>query len=149
MTTKKILPFSLAITIAHFVLTLVIGHYLAVQVGSQMGQVAASGISDISKQKTEAETNEIYQKMKNNGNEIIGDWKVTNFLLSLPMRFLLAPSYKKIQNANLNNALNNEISKEQFYTRRKIIDYSANLVNSFCLGPLIYFVLRLSLRNKT
>ena len=55
MTTKKIFSFSLAITIAHFALTLAIGHYLAVQVGPQMGQVVASGISDISKQKTEAE----------------------------------------------------------------------------------------------
>ena len=66
MTTKKIFSFSLAITIAHFALTLAIGHYLAVQVGSQMGQVVASGSSDISKQKTEAETNEICQKMKSN-----------------------------------------------------------------------------------
>ncbi len=70
MTNKIILSISLAVTIIHFVLTSVIGNFIAVRVGSQMGQVVASGVSDISNQSansTEAEANEIYQGMNDKG----------------------------------------------------------------------------------
>ena len=146
---KKILFIVFAITIIHFVFSLAIGHYLGSQIASQMGQVVAGGVLDINKQKTEAETNDAYQKMKSNADELIGDWKITNCFLSLPIRFLLNPFFKKIQNVNLNDAINNKISHEQFYARWQIVHYTAYFINSFSLGLLVYFVLWLSRRIKT
>ena len=88
MTTKKILSISFAITIGHFFLTLTIGHYIGIQIGSRMGQVVASGILDTSNQHTE-DANGVYQKMKDKSDDILEEYKVAHILLSLPIRFFL------------------------------------------------------------
>ena len=38
MTNKKILTITLSLTIIHFILTSLIGHYINVQIGTQIGQ---------------------------------------------------------------------------------------------------------------
>jgi len=44
MTDKKLFTIALSVTIIHFVLTSVVGHYIAVQVGTQVGHLVAEGL---------------------------------------------------------------------------------------------------------
>lgn len=146
MTNKKIFAIVLSVTIIHFVLTSVIGHYIAVQIGTQMGQVVASGLTDAteqSPQSSEEKANELYQGMKNRSEGIIENWRMPLLLLSLPAKPLLKPFLKEIRKNQLNRVISKEISKEQFYTRGRMFDYSANFVNSLSLGLLVYLILRI------
>jgi len=146
MTNKKIFAIALSVTIIHFVLTSVIGHYIAVQIGTQMGQVVASGLTDAteqSPQNSEKKATELYQGMKSRSEDIIENWRMPLLLLSLPSKRLLTPFLKEIRKNQLNRVISKEISKEQFYTRGRMLDYSANFVNSLSLGLLVYLILRI------
>ncbi len=146
MANKKIFVIALSVTIIHFVLTSVIGHYIAVRIGTQMGQVVASGLTDATEQNaqnSEKKATELYQDMKNRSEEIIENWRMPLLLLSLPSKPLLNSFLKEIRKNQLNRVISKEISKEQFYTRGRMLDYSANFVNSLSLGLLIYLILRI------
>ena len=151
MTNKKIFVIALSVTIIHFVLTSVIGHYIAVQIGTQMGQVVASGLTDAteqSPQNSEKKATELYQGMKNRSEDIIENWRMPLLLLSLPSKPLLNPFLKEIRKNQLNRVISKEISKEQFYTRGRMLDYSTNFVNSLSLGLLVYLILRILKRYQ-
>ena len=151
MTNKKIFVIALSVTITHFVLTSVIRHYIAVQIGTQMGQVVASGLTDAteqSPQNSEKKTTELYQGMKNRSEDIIENWRMPLLLLSLPSKPLLNPFLKEIRKNQLNRVISKEISKEQFYTRGRMLDYSTNFVNSLSLGLLVYLILRILKRYQ-
>lgn len=146
MTNKKIFAIAFSVTIIHFVLTSVVGHYIAVRIGTQMGQVVASGLTDAteqSPQNSERKATELYQGMKNRSEDIIENWRMPLLLLSLPSKPLLNPFLKEIRENQLNRVISKEISKEQFYTRERMLDYSANFVNSLSLGLLVYLILRI------
>jgi hypothetical protein len=143
----RLFTIALLITIVHFVLTSVIGHYIAIQIGTQMGQVVAGGLIDASEkrpQKSGEEANRIYQNMKNKSNNITERWKIPLILMSLPANPLMAPCLKNIRKAWLfDRFLAKEISKEQFKPRGMLLDYAANFVNSLSFGLLLYIILRI------
>ncbi len=143
----------LLIAAAHFILTSVVGHYIAVQVGTQVGQVVAGGLIETYEKKLQPaskseEGKRIYQDMKNKSEDIVENSKIPVLLISLPVKPLMNPSLENIREAQIKMVLSKKISKEQFYIRGIMIDYAANLVNSFSVGLLVYVILRVSKRCK-
>src|SRR4030042_2691355 len=143
MRNKKIITISLIITIVHFFLTSLIGHYIAVQVGSQMGKVVAEGLMDASDNKANAEATTIYQDMKTKSEEINQAWKIPELLISLPAKPLINPLLKDIKQNQINKVISKEISRDQFHTQGLFIHYVANFLNSLFFGFLVYIMLRI------
>lgn len=146
MTNKKIITITLSLTIIHFVLTSLIGHYIAVQIGTQMGKIVADGLieaSDKNTDKAEEEANRIHQNMKSKIDGINDNWKIPNLLISLPAKPLINALLKEMRQNQVNKYIAKEITREQFRTRGLITDYTANFVNSLSFGFLVYIMLRI------
>ena len=155
MTNRKIFAIVLSVTIIHFVLTSVVGHYVAAKIGTQVGQIVAEGLIESYKKspqpspKSEREANKIYQDMKGKSEDVIENWKLPRLLVSLPLKPLLNPFLRNMMHARLEMVISKEISKEQFYSRGIMIDYAVNFVNSFFVGFLVYVILRILKHYKT
>ena len=52
MAHKKFITIALSIAIVHFILTSAVSHYIAVQVGSQIGHIVAAGLIEAGEKKT-------------------------------------------------------------------------------------------------
>lgn len=142
----RIFVIVLLITILHFILTSVIGHYIANQIGTQMGQIVAGGLIEAneSPQTSEEEVKRIYQNMKNKGNDIIESWKIPLILVSLPTKPIIYTLLKKFRRTWIYDpAISGDISREQFKRRVIIIDNIVNFINSLSLGLVVYLILRL------
>ena len=133
-------------------LTSLIGHYIAVHIGTEMGQVIASGLAYPSKnnhpEQSEEESAEIYRKMMNRRGKLLDSWNVAELLISLPAKPLMDPLLKEVRQHQTNKLIAKTIKKEQFRTRGLIIDYSANFLNSLSLGFLVYMALRILNRHN-
>jgi len=149
MTNKKIIIITFSLTIIHFVLTSLIGHYIAVQVGAQAGKIIASGLietSDKNLDKTKEEATRIYQNIKNKSDDVSVSWRIPQLLISLPAKPLIIPLLKYMRKQQMNKAIAKEITPEQFRTHGVMIDYTVNFLNSLTLGLLAYVGLRLFYR---
>lgn len=145
MTNKKIVTVTLIVIIIHFTVTSVIGHYIAFQIGTQMGQIVARGLTEASKNsssESDEEAHEVYQNMKNRSDEIIENWKISRFLISLPAKPLMNSLFSGIRKDQLSKLVSKEITKEQFRIRGKMLEYGANFVNSLSFGFIVYLILR-------
>jgi hypothetical protein len=151
MTNKKIFAIAFSIAIIHFVLTSVIGHYIAVQIGTQMGQIVASGLIDAteqSPQSSEKRATEIYQDMKMKSGDVIKNWRVPLLLISLPARQLIDHFLQDIRKKRDRMVISKEISLDQYKMQGLMIDYALNLINSLCFGFLLYIMLRIFSQYK-
>ncbi len=144
-------PFIIALLIAlvHFLLTSAIGLYIAVQLGTQVGHVVAEGFietyekSPQNLQKSEEETKRIYQGTKNKNENIIENWRVPLFLISLPTNALMNPVLKNINRTLLRMVVSKGISRKQFLIWGSMIGCIANFINSLSVGFLVYMILRI------
>jgi hypothetical protein len=146
MTNKKIIIIALSLTIIHFVLTSLIGHYINVQVGTQIGKIVTEGLNEVYENKTgiaEEEAKRINQEMKARSNEIKERCRIPELIISLPAKPLLNSLLKAFRQDRMNKYIAKEISRDQFRTRGLITDYTANFVNSLSLGLLVYIMLRI------
>jgi len=146
MTNKKILKIALSVTIVHFILTSVIGHYIAVQIGTQIGQIVIGGLQATSgktTEKSEEEATTIYQDMKSKRDAILENWKISELMISLPAKPLLNPLLKKMSQNRINKVISKEITREQFRRQALISVYTANFLNSLSFGFLVYIMLRI------
>ncbi|MDA8423503.1 MAG: hypothetical protein M0Z89_09245 [Nitrospiraceae bacterium] len=151
MENGKIFTVALVITIIHFILTSVIGHYISVQIGTQMGEVVAARLleaSDNNPDKSEEETIRIYQNMKDKSDEILESWKIPSLLISLPVKPLMTPLLREVLQKQVNKVSAQEITKEQFQTRGNIINYLSNFLNSLSLGLMVFILLKIFDLNK-
>jgi len=145
MTNKKIIGIALSVTIIHFVITSLVSHYIAVQIGTQIGHVVIGGLSASSdKTKSEEEATRIYQNMKRKSEDINSQWKIPLFLISLPAKPGINYLLKDLRKERMKKAMAKEITMDQFKTQALITDYTANFLNSLSLGPLFFFGLKLS-----
>ncbi len=147
--THAILIVAASITIFHFTLTSIVGHYVAIQIGSSTGQVVAKGLIEVTEnsRSSEKKVNELYQDIKNRSSEVISRWKITLFLISLPIKPFINPLLNKIRKAWIYEPVfSKKISKDQVKTRGIIIENITNGLNSLALGFVIY--LSCSLRKK-
>jgi hypothetical protein len=155
MENKKIFAIALSVTIIHFVLTSVMGHYIYVKIGTQVGQIVAGGFietygkSPQTPPQSDEEAKRIYRDMKNRSEDVIENWKLPLFLISLPIKPLLNPFLRDIRDTRMKMVVSKEISKDQFYKWGIVIDYTANFINSLCVGFLVYVILRLSRHYKS
>lgn len=139
---KKIIVVVLSVTIIHFILTSVIGHYI----GTQIGKIVADGLieaSDKNPDKAEEGANRIYQNMKSKSDGILESWKIPRLLISLPVKPLMTPLLQEMRKNQINKVVVNEITKEQFRTRGIITAYTANFLNSLSFGLLVYIIIRI------
>lgn len=151
MTNKKILIIMLSVTIIHFILVSVIGHYIAVKTGTQIGQIVARGLADTSPKNMKAqgeEATEIYQNMEKTVDGINEHWKIPNLLISLPVKPLMTTFLGELKKKQFNKVISKELTKEQFYTHGRLIEYIANFVNSLSLGLIVYLILRTVKRRR-
>jgi hypothetical protein len=143
---KKILTVMLSVTLIHFILTSIVEYYIAVQIGTSMGQIVAGGLKETrpkSPQAIDEEATKIYQNMKKKVDAINETWKIPRLLLSLPVKPLMNSFLREIKRNQLNMVISKEITREQFRTRGLIIDYTANFLNSLSLGFMVYIILRI------
>jgi putative exporter of polyketide antibiotics len=139
------------ITILHFILTSIAGHYIAIQIGSSTGRAVAEGLIEAteSPKSSEKEVNETYQTMKNKSNEVISRWKIPLLLISLPIKPVIHPLLNKIRKVWIyEQVLSKKISKDQFKTRGIIIENIANGLNSLTFGLLIYLAYRIIFKGR-
>jgi hypothetical protein len=149
--TNAIFILAVSITILHFILTSVAGHYIAVQIGSSTGQAVAKGLIESTEnpQSSEKEINERYQDMQSKSDGIISRWKLPLLLISLPIKPVIQPLQNRIRKAWIYEpAFSKQISKEQFKTRGMVIEYISNGLNSLAFGLLIYLVCRLIFKGS-
>ena len=150
MKNKKIIAIALIIITVHFLLTSLIGNYIAVQVGTEIGQVVASGLMAAGNKSTtysEDEAKRIYKDMKNESQVIDGRWKLATLLISLPVKPLINPLLKKTRVEQINRLVAKDITKDQFRIRGLMTDYITNFLNSLCVG-ILFLVCFGMLRNK-
>ncbi|GAB4416837.1 MAG: hypothetical protein OHK0032_12860 [Thermodesulfovibrionales bacterium] len=143
---------AVSITIVHFMVTSIAGHYIAVQVGSSTGAAVAKGLIEATENQrsSEKEVSEIYRDMKNKRDEVISKWKIPTLMISLPLKPVIQPLLNKIRKAWLYEpVLSKKISKEQLKIRGLIIEYTANGLNSLAFGVLSYLACMLFLGIKT
>ena len=145
MKNREIITISFIVIIIHFFLTSLIGHYIAVQVGSQIGRTVAEGLIETGEKKTnnaEAEAKRIDQNMRAKSDEIKERWQMPELIISLPAKPLFNPFLKEINRNQINKVVAKEISRDQFRTQGFIIHYIANSLNSLSFGFLVYIMLR-------
>jgi hypothetical protein len=152
---NKLIVVALSVALIHFILTSVTGHYIAVQIGTQMGSIVAGGLIEAygkspqqSSQKSEEEAKRIYQNMQTKSDDVTKKWEIPMLLISLPIKQFMKPFLKDIGQESLRMVVSKEISKHPFYARGMMINYAANLVNSFALGLLIYIIIRILNRKS-
>lgn len=143
--THRLLIVTILLTLLHFGVSSIYGHYIAEKVGKEMGHVVAQGLTTAySGSESSAETaTDIYERMRTQSDEIYGRWKTHFFILSLPSGPLLNPFWHSVRNNWIYSPLlAHEISKDQFRIRVAIIDNLANAVNSFSFGLALYLLFR-------
>lgn len=144
MTNKKIIQIALFVAIAHFIITSLIGHYMAVQIGTQIGQVVIGGLeATTDKSKSKEEATNIIQNMKDKSDQIKSKWETEELIISLPAKAGINYLLKDLRKERMRKALAKEITLEQFKTQALITDYTANFLNSLSLGLLVLIVLRI------
>ena len=149
--THRLLFITILLTLFHFAVSSIYGHYIAEKVGAEIGSVVAEGLTKAyAGSESSAETAaDIYKGMKTQSDEIYGRWKTHFFILSLPSGPLLNPFWQSVRNNWIYSPLlSKEISKDQFRIRGIIIDTTANAVNSFSFGLLLYLLFRLGTWRK-
>jgi hypothetical protein len=149
MNKKKIITAALIVTLCHFVITSVVGHYIAVQIGTQMGQIVASGLAAASDKNNKEDATIIYQTMKSQNNEIKAKWEIPEVLISLPAKPVINPLLKSVRQKQMNKVIKKEISRDQFRNQGLLIDYSVTFLNSLVLGLLVYIALIIINRKIT
>jgi len=145
MTNKNIITATISVTIVHFILTSLIGNYIAVQIGTQMGKIVADRLieaSDKNPAKSEEEATRIYQNMKSKSDSINESWEIPSLLISFPAKPLITPLLKEMKRNLMNKYITKEITRDQYQTKGLMIDYTVNFLNSLSLGLLVFIVLR-------
>ena len=150
--THRLLFVTIMLTLMHFIVSSIYGHYIAEKVGAEMGHVVAQGLmkaytSSDSSTETAAD---IYEGMKTQRNALYERWRIQFFILSLPSGPLMNPFWQSLRDKWIYSPLlSKEIFEDQSRTRGKIIDNLANMVNSISFGLIIYLLFRVwSWRKK-
>jgi len=144
--TRGLLFITLLCTVLHFIASSIYGHYIAKQVGAEMGNVVAQGLSKTytsSDSSTETEA-DIHKEMKREKDQIYKRWKIHFFILSLPSGPVMNSLWQAVRKNWIYAPLHaKEISSDECIFRGKIIDNLAGTVNSLSFGILLYILFRL------
>jgi hypothetical protein len=92
---------SLTVTLAHFVLTSLIGYYAGYRVGGPMGESVAHLLVDAYDSRgamSEQAIEERYRAIKSAAEASTATWRPVFILISLPIKFALEPMFESITN---------------------------------------------------
>jgi hypothetical protein len=156
---KKIFTIALAVTAVHFVLTLALDYYIAVQVRDQTEKIDKELSDKIFKsprnyprQKMKEEVKILSQKIKEKNEELGQRWKIPSFVMSLPITRFISPPLHDFLKKRFDKFLSKEISREQIRTEAILIVGAIYIANSFAFGLFIYAIIiifnRQSRHNK-
>jgi hypothetical protein len=139
-------------TIMHFIITSIVGHYIATQVGALAGNVIAEGLLETTEKPylQGDDANKIYQSMKTKINEEYSRWEIPSFLISLPIIPVLKPLKKVVEETWVVEPVRvHQISLDEVKRRGSIIDNVANGLNSISFGILIYLAYSLIMKVRS
>ena len=130
----------LVIIVIHFTLSYFAGHYVAKEIGTEMGTIVAEGSSEYYHSSDE----EVFKEMKQNANKVVNNWTPIYSVMNFPTTPLINPlkewAYRKFLFAP---ALAGNISREEFKARGAINDNFWAGINSMAFGLLIYVLIKL------
>jgi len=148
LTTRKILTFTLLVVAVHFSLTLATEYRITVQVSDQTDKIDKEIFDKIFKsprnypwQKLEMEVKALSQKKREKSEEVYRRWKIPTFVISLPITHFIAPPLIDFIKKRLDNFLSKNISGAQLRVETTLVVCTANLVNSFVFGLLVYAII--------
>jgi hypothetical protein len=140
LTKNRVLAIVLSVTAAHLLLSLVVSHYAAKEIGTAIGRLAAAGLTEAveNPQIKDTEVKKVYEDMRSKVDEIALSWRTPLFLMSLPLKPLMNPIRKALLKKRMNMALSKEISMEEFRTQARLTEYTATTINSLVFGFIVY-----------
>src|SRR6266567_7572990 len=147
MTHRRIVLIAVLVTVAHFVLSSLLGYYAAYEVGGRAGENIARLITETYESKdaqTEAAIAERYRDVRKSIDETAARWRPAFVLFSLPIMFALEPMFKPLTRGWYDQALSNELSVPQWRLRMWAIVAIEYVLNSAFLGLLVYLALRVA-----
>ncbi len=150
----KLFLIALALTLLHFAVSSIAVKLYAKQIGTEIGNIVGDGLSSayLASDSNHRNANDIYESMKQASEKSFDRWESPLFLLSLPIGPLTDSFWKRIRRDWLYTpVLSKEISKSQFKSRGKLIEYLTLGTNSISFGLLLYILLKIFelIKSKT
>ena len=152
MAVRRNIRVSLLVTLAHFVLTSLIGYYAGYRVGGPMGESIAHLLVDAYDSRgamSEQTIEERYRTIKSAAEASTATWQPVFILISLPIKFALEPMFEPVTHGWNDLARAHELSYSQYMIRTHALILVKNLLNSGFLGLLVYIGLRIAKRSTT
>lgn len=152
MAVGRIIRVSLLVAVAHFVLTSLIGYYAAYKVGAAAGGSIARLLIDASESGGAIADQTIEERLRAIKGTAARDaalWQPVTVLVSIPIRFALEPVFKPLTRSWYDRALAHELSLSQWKIRMHALILFKALLNSACLGFLVYLGLRIARNSHT
>lgn len=142
---KNVLAVVGSVIVLHFLVTSLVGHYVAVEMGSEIGGVVAEGLARTT-EASNAETREAprnaYQMMRTESDDVVSRSQLTVLLLSLPVKHVIQPLVSQLRRSWIyDQVVDGKISKGQARRRMFMVDAVITAVNSLSLGVLVYLAL--------
>ena len=113
MTNKKIITIAVSVAIVHFILTSVINHYVAVQIGTQIGQIVIGGFTAVGDKNNKEDATTIYQDMKRKSDEIKAKWQIPKLIISLPAKPAIDLLLKDMRQRQMKRYIAKEIKRNK------------------------------------
>lgn len=152
MAIRRNIRISLLVAVVHLVLTSLIGYYAAYRVGGAAGESIGHLLVDgyeSSGAMSEQTFDERYRVIKSDAEASAALWQPVFLLVSLPIGFALEPMFKPITRGWIDQALAHEFSLSQWKIRMYALILLEYLLNSACLGFLVYLGLCIARRHPT
>ena len=128
------------VIVIHFTLTYFAGHYVAKEIGTQIGNIVAENSSEYYQSFNEKG----FKEMKEDANKAVNNWKTIYSVMNFPTAPLVNPlkawAFHKFLFVP---ALAGDISREEFKARGAINDNFWAGINSMAFGLLIYVLIKL------
>ncbi len=133
-----IIILTVLIIFIHFAVSSIFGHFFASKVGKEFGNIVTDGLI---KSTSSGDAEEIYNDMMTKRDKSYNNWKVSAYLISLPIGPFTKTIRKNVREKYLiSPTLSKRITMDQFTVRAKVIDYFSALINSVVFGLLFFTV---------
>lgn len=134
------------LTLLHFVVSSVYGHYIAKQVGEELGNIVGHGLieSDTSSTSSDEAASDIYEGMEKRTDEVYKRWWPHLFIVSLPSGPLMKPLWHSVTMDWADTPLlSKQISVDTWRMRAKVVSTLERLTNSLSFGLILYVLFRI------
>jgi hypothetical protein len=150
MAVRRNIRVSLLVAVTHLVLTSLVGYYAAYRVGGAAGESFARLFIEGYEARgamPEQTIDERYRAIQATAEANAALWQPVSVLVSLPIGFALEPMFKPIARGWIDQALAHELSMSQWKIRMHALVLLKYVLNSACLGLLVYLGMRIARRQ--